>query len=59
MTDGVWDILLPAAQEKGRRDIISVLILVGHGSMTYDSAWVQLMDIKTVLVSRVLACRAG
>jgi hypothetical protein len=42
-------------QQPKRRDIISVLILVGHGSMTFGFAWVLLMDIKRVSFSRVLA----
>jgi hypothetical protein len=51
MTKGDRDIPLPAAEEI----IMSVPNLVGHGPMTFGSAWIGLIDIKGALIRRLLA----
>jgi hypothetical protein len=51
MTDGVWDILLLAAQANMT---LPVPISVRHESMSFGSARVQLMKIKRATILRVL-----
>jgi hypothetical protein len=52
MREGVWDMPLPAVQEKVARDNA---LLVPDGSLTFGSVWVEAMDIKMASIWRILA----
>jgi hypothetical protein len=44
----------PTARRPREEDIMSMPNLVGYGSITFDSAWVELMNINRASIWRVL-----